>query len=121
MRHNAVRDSILDMVNETCKDVKLDPELLPLSGETIYNKKANVSEGARSDISALGLWQPMCRAFLDIRVFNPLAQTNWKKQIPDMYVYQEGLKKDEYNERILEVEKASFTPLVFSCSGGASI
>ena len=121
MRHNAVRDSIFDMVNETCKDVKLEPALLPLSGETFSNKKANVSEGARSDISALGLWQPMCRAFLDIRVFNPLAQTNWQKQIPDMYVYQEGLKKDEYNERILEVEKASFTPLVFSCSGGASI
>jgi hypothetical protein len=63
----------------------------------------------------------MCRAFLDIRLFNPLAHTNWQKQIPDMYVYQEGLKKDEYNERILEVEKASFTPLVFSCSGGARI
>ena len=28
-------------------------------------------------------------------------------------------RKKEYNDRILEVEKGTFTPLVFSCCGGA--
>ena len=32
----------------------------------------------------------------------------------------ERAKKNKYEERVLEVEKASFTPLVFNTSGGAS-
>ena len=30
----------------------------------------------------------------------------------------ERAKKDEYNERVLQVERASMTPLIFSTSGG---
>ena len=37
-----------------------------------------------------------------------------------MYEHHEKLKKKEYNARILEIEKGSFTPLVFSCSGGTA-
>ena len=37
-----------------------------------------------------------------------------------MYTHHEELKKSEYNARILEIERGSFTPLIFSCSGGAS-
>ena len=32
----------------------------------------------------------------------------------------EQSKKRQYNARILEVEKGTFTPVVFSCSGGSS-
>ena len=69
---------------------------------------------------ALGLWAPLTRAFFDIRVFNPLAPSNWSKQIPQMYTHHEDLKKNEYNARIIQIERASFTPLIFSCSGGMS-
>ena len=71
-------------------------------------------------MSALGFWSPLRRAFFDVRVFNPLAPTNWCKDIPQMYKYHENLKKREYNNRILEIEKGSFTPLFFSCTGGSS-
>ena len=37
-----------------------------------------------------------------------------------MYIHHENSKKREYNARINEIEKGSFTPLVFSCSGGKS-
>ena len=37
-----------------------------------------------------------------------------------MHTFHEKLKKVEYNERILQIEKGSFTPLVFSCFGGAA-
>ena len=37
-----------------------------------------------------------------------------------MYRHHEQSKKREYNARIIEVEKGTFTPVVFSCSGGAS-
>ena len=37
-----------------------------------------------------------------------------------MYIHHENSKKREYNARISEIENGSFTPLVFSCSGGTS-
>ena len=36
------------------------------------------------------------------------------------YLRHENDKKREYNMRIVEVEKGTFTPAIFSCSGGAS-
>ena len=51
-------------------------------------------------------------------MFNPQAQANWGKAIPAMYLAHEKEKKTEYNARVLEVEKASFTPAVLSTSGG---
>ena len=36
-----------------------------------------------------------------------------------MYCAHEKEKKTKYNERIIEIERGTFTPLAFSCSGGA--
>ena len=119
VRHNAVRDTVHELMTEVCKDVQLEPALLPVTGETLH-ASANKNDGARSDVSALSFWIPMSRAFFDIRVFNPMAQTNWNRGLEATYRYQEQEKKQKYNQRILEVEKGSFTPLVFSCSGGAA-
>ena len=41
------------------------------------------------------------------------------KDISEAYKMHEQLKKLKYEQRIREVEKASFNPLVFSCTGGA--
>ena len=35
-----------------------------------------------------------------------------------MYVSHENQKKAEYNSRVIQIEKGTFTPLVFSTSGG---
>ena len=59
----------------------------------------------------------MDRAFFDVRILHLGAESNqgdWKS----VCARHEGDKKREYNERILQVEKASFTPLVFTTSGG---
>ena len=119
IRHNAVRNTACEILKEVCKDVRLEPNLLPVTGEDLPTG-SNTTDGARTDISALGFWQPLRRAFFDIRVFNPLAPTNWSKEIPNMYAQHEKLKKREYNARILEIEKGSFSPVIFSCSGGAA-
>ena len=101
-------------MEEVCKDVRLEPNLLPVTGEDLP-VSANKTDGARGDVSALNFWHPLCRAFFYIRVFNPLASTNWSKKIPDMYTFHERLKKGQYNDRILQIDlqidKGFFTPL----------
>ena len=119
LRHNAVRDTTHKLMEQVCKDVCLEPKLLPVTGEALPIS-ANKADGARADVSALNFWHPLCRAFFDIKVFNPFAQSNWSKKIPDMYTHHEHLKKAEYNDRIMQVDKGTFTPMIFSCSGGAA-
>ena len=46
--------------------------------------------------------------------------SNRSKPFQKIYEENEKEKKDEYNERVLNVEKGNFTPLVFLTSGGMS-
>ena len=120
MRHNKLRDLTGELLTVAgCKDMKIEPQLLPLSGEELL-PGSNKSEFAQLDVSARGVWAPLDRAFFDIRVFHPQAQTNASiKTVPGMYTHHEQLKKRHYNNRVINVEKGTFTPLVFSTSGGA--
>ena len=81
-------------------------------------KSANTEEGARLDIKARGFWRRGQTAFYDIRVTHVNSKTNSKKSTRDIFREHEQAKKREYLERVLEVEHASFTPLVFGTNGG---
>ena len=70
------------------------------------------------DVTALGFWGAWQRAFFDIRVFDPIAPSYAKKSISSLFKSHEKEKKRKYNKRIIEIEKSSFTPLVFTTSGG---
>ena len=61
---------------------------------------------------------PMERTFLDIRVMHPNSPSYINKDICQVYRAHELEKKRTYNERIIEVEKGSFTPIVVSTFGG---
>ena len=115
LRHNELRDNIAEMLEEVTSDVKIEPALQSLSGEEI---KGNQSDEARSDISARGFWIRGQRAFFDIRVFDPNAQRYQSKTLRKCYEINEQEKKREYSSRILKVEQGTFTPLVFSATGG---
>ena len=65
-----------------------------------------------------GFWTPLDRAFTDVRVLHPQAPSNSNKNLYQMYRTHENEKKRKYNARVIQVEKASFTPLVFSTTGG---
>ena len=95
-----------------------EPPLLPLSGETFDLRSVNTAAEARLDISARGIWNTVDKTFFDVRVFHPGAASNKCKTIDKAFEKHEEEKKRTYNKRILEVEKATFTPLVFSTSGG---
>ena len=60
----------------------------------------------------------MERTFLDIRVMHPNSPSYINKDIRQVYRTHENEKKRTYNERVIEVEKGSFTPIVVSTSGG---
>ena len=63
-------------------------------------------------------WSKGRDAFFDVRVFYPIAPSYRQKELKAIYNQHEGEKKRSYGERVREVEKASFTPLVFSSMGG---
>ena len=94
--------------------------MTPLTGEKFTLKSANKDDHARLDVSARGIWIKGSRAFFDIRVFNPFAQTYSDQTLQAAHKSNENAKKREYAERVLNVEHGSFTHLVFSCMGGMS-
>ena len=57
-------------------------------------------------------------AFFDARVFNPNAKISVNQGISKTYELNEKEKKGLYNERIIEIEHRSFTPLSMSATGG---
>ena len=63
IRHNAVRDTTHKLLTEICKDVRSEPALQSATGEDLP-AGSNRSDGARADVSALGLWAPLTREFL---------------------------------------------------------
>ena len=117
LRHNSLRDTFAELLSNVCKDVVTEPPLLELSGE-VLPRGTNTTAEARLDVSARSFWTPMDKVFTDVRIFHPHAPTNAKMSVKQMYKHHEHLKKRAYNARVLEVEKGTFTPLVFSTTGG---
>ena len=68
------------------------------------------------DVSGVVVWGPYEKTFLDIRVMHPNAPRN--KSIDQLYTDHENQKKNLYLERVLQIEKGSFTPIVLSTYGG---
>ena len=118
VRHNELRDITAELLSKVCSNVAIEPPLQPLSGERLTPQTANRQDEARADIHARGFWGRQQSAFLDVRVFHPNAPSYRKSSIPSIYRRHELQKKREYGDRIREVESASFTPLVFSTTGG---
>ena len=97
--------------------MQVEPGLLPVTDEELP-ASTSTEDGARLDISARGIWSPMERVFLDVRVTHPNTQTHRSKSPRQIYKENEREKKTKYNQRIIHVEKATFVPLVFTTSGG---
>ena len=91
--------------------------MLLLVGNT-ETRSSNQAERARLDVSAVGIWSPMERTFLDVRVMHVNSPSYMDKTPEQIYLQHEREKKRTYNHRILEIEKGTFTPLVFSTTGG---
>ena len=118
IRHDEVRDLTASMLREVCQDVTTEPALLPLDGEHLRYRTANTSNEARVDVSARGFWVRGQRAFMDIRIFDPMAVCHRELPLEIAHHRNEQEKTRAYGERIQHVDQGSFTPLVFTTSGG---
>ena len=119
LRHNEICDLTAGLLREVCHDVQTEPYLQPLSGETLAGRTANTAPEARLDVSAAGLWgDRFSRAFFDVRVFHPFARSYRSSSLSAVFNRHEQEKRRQYQQRVLDVEMSTFTPLVFSTAGG---
>ena len=92
------------------QSVEIEPVLQPLSGESITG---NVAPDARLDVSAIGFWRPQELILVDVRVFDPNCKTYSNTEPEKIYERHERQKKAEYNDRVINVERATLTPSFF--------
>ena len=119
IRHNKIRD-LAKLLTEVCHDVCIEPHLQPLSSESFSTCSVITGDNARLDVAASGFWGGRFeQTFVDVRVFNPHAPSNRSSQPAATYRRHEQEKRLHYEQKVLEVEHASFVPFVMSCTGGA--
>ena len=86
--------------------------------DSCHQIPGNSEDKARLDISARGLWGPFQRTMFDVRIFHPNAESYKDRNIKSVYTQHENIKRKNYEQRVIQVEKCSFTPLVYSTLGG---
>ena len=116
-RHDQVRNLTATLLRETCSNVCVEPELQPLSGEHLRGP-ANREDQARLDIRATDFWGNAQDAFFDVRVFYPFAPSYCNRKLAAVYKQHETQKRRQYGQRVREIERGTFTPLVLTTGGG---
>jgi len=91
--------------------------VVQISNNNSHNQ-VNTDDNARLDISATELWNSCEKMFFDIRISHPTSQSYSGKSLAEIYQQHEKEKKDKYNQRVIDIEKSSFNPLVFTTIGG---
>ena len=117
-RHDGVRNLLTTFIDKICNNVEIEPRLQPLDNERFHLRSAVTSSEARLDIKAGGFWARGVTAFFDVRVTHVNSKCYQSKPTSEVFKEQEEEKKRKYQQRVLDVEMGSFTPLVFGTNGG---
>ena len=117
-RHNEIRDLLSELLSVVVPDVEREPVLLSLDGEDVSGSHA---DQARVDIRVLGFWTRQQSAFFDVRVTHPKASLRSCAEVKSQLAHNERAKRRQYGERITQVDRGSFTPLVFGTNGQAAV
>ena len=118
-RHNEIRDLEAEILQVVCTDVEMEPVLQEVTGE-VLPRGANKAPVARLDIRARGFWAREQSAFFDVKVCYPNADSYKNLSSEQIYKLHENDKKRLYSSTVLDVERGTFTPLVFTTTGGRS-
>ena len=110
LRHNQFRNITAKWLGECCKDVRIEPMLQPLTGESLP-LCSNTTDEARLNVSAKEFLESYQLAFFDVRVFNPMAKRYVNQTLKKSFEINEIEKKRHYSERIVQIEHGTFSPL----------
>ena len=88
-----------------------------VTGEIIEGLSGNA---LRPDIRARGVWRAVQNAFFDVRMTNTHSPSQMHLTTERVLKKHEQEKKQNYNRHTMNIEHGTFTPLVFSVSGGMS-
>ena len=116
-RHDRIRDMVAEMIDDVAFDVHIEPHLQQVTGEELP-PSANTGNEARLDVAARGFWQRGEMAFFDVRVLDPFAKSHMNAKLETAFNNNEASKKRQYNQRVIQIEHGSFTPIVLSAFGG---
>jgi len=116
-RHNELRDLEADLLSMVCNGVEINPKIQEVTGEQL-SSGSNLAKEARLDIQTRGFWEQHQSTFCDIRVCLPNAESYKQLEPKQIYRLHENEKKRSYTRRVLDIEHGSFTPLVFTFTGG---
>ena len=117
-RHDGVRNLLTSLIGKVCTNVEVEPQLQPLDNERFNLRSAVTSPEARLDFKTGGLLVSWSYSIFDARVTHVNSKCNQRKAISTNFKEQEEEKKWKYQQRVLDVEMGSFTPLVFGTNGG---
>ena len=85
-------DITSSLLSEVCKDVRVEPQLQPLPGES-FAPSTTTGNKVRLHVCARGFWQAGQMAFFDVRVFNLNAKRYAKPELSKTYQINEKEKK----------------------------
>ena len=117
IRHDEIRNFNASLLKIVCNDVQVESHLQPLNGEQVSSGSVTGDE-AHLVIKARVFWRSGQSAFFDIRVTNTNADSARALSSSHIYRRHEQEKKRKYNDRVMNIEQGTFTPLVYSTSGG---
>ena len=106
------------LIGKVCTNVEFEPQLQPLKNERLNLRTAVTSPEGRLNFKAGGFWSREVTAFFDVRETHVNSKCNQGKKTSTIFKEQEEEKKRKYQQRVLDVEMGSFTPLVFGTNGG---
>ena len=73
------------------------------------------------DVSARGIFSSHEVTFFDVRISKPNASSYKSLSLAEVFKKNEIEKMNLYSDRILQVEKGSFVPLVYTTTGGVRV
>jgi len=100
------------MLNLVCHDVEIEPVPQEITDESLA-RGANTAPDTRLDMHARGFWSRQGFTFFDVRACHPNVES-----YKDLTPQHENEKKRIYSSRLMEVEQATFTPLMVTTTGG---
>ena len=110
---DGVRNLLTSLIGKVWTKVEVEAQLQPLDNEGFKIWSAVTSPEARWDFKAGGFWSRGVTAFFYVRVTHVNPKCKQGNTTPTILEEEEEEKKRKYQQRVLDVEMGSFTPLVF--------